>query len=84
MSAPTNLHRDLGRIEGKLDAVLSDMRSQLRDHEDRIKVLEENDVKHEGAVEERKRLAALAKWAWGAVIAVIGLFGGLMGTGHIK
>lgn len=84
MSAPTNLHRDLGRIEGKLDAVLSDMRSQLRDHETRIQALEDDNLKHTGAVEERKRLAALAKFAWGAVTALVGLLGGLLGSGHIR
>jgi hypothetical protein len=84
MSAPTNLHRDLGRIEGKLDAVLSDMRSQLRDHEDRLKVLEDDATEHKGAVAERKRLAALAKWLWGAVIGLVGILGGALGSGHLR
>ena len=84
MSAPTNLHRDLGRIEGKLDAVLSETRAQLRDHEARIKVLEVDNTEHKGAVAERKRLAAIAKWLWGAVIGLLGLLGGAIGSGHLR
>ena len=82
MALPTNLHRDLGRIEGKLDAVLSDMRSQLRDHETRISALEDTDKVNRGAVQERKRLAALGKWLWGAITAALGLIGGALG-GHL-
>jgi hypothetical protein len=77
MSAPTNLHRDLGRIEGKLDAVLSDMRSDIRDHEARIQKLEEADGERRGAVKA-------ARWAWGFLTAAIGALAGAFGGGFVK
>ena len=80
MAVPTNLHRDLGRIEGKLDAVLSETRAQLRDHEARIKVLEAVSREEQGAAQERKRLAAFGKWLWGAIMAALGLLGGILGA----
>lgn len=74
MAAPTNLHRDLGRIEGKLDAVLSEARAAIRDHEARIRVLEEVHTEQTGAVKA-------ARWLWGALMALVGFLGGSLG-GH--
>lgn len=82
MSAPTNLHRDLGRIEGKLDAVITEMRasitgahSRLDDHEKRIRAQEDREQERSGAVKA-------ARWLWGAGTAALGLLGGAFG-GHL-
>lgn len=82
MSAPTNLHRDLGRIEGKLDAVLSEMRrdissahDRLDDHEKRIRAQEDQEHERGGAIKA-------ARWLWGAITALLGLLGGVAG-GHL-
>jgi hypothetical protein len=76
MSVPTNLHRDLGRIEGKLDAVLADMRSQLGDHETRIRVLEDDKDQRAGAVKA-------ARWLWGSLTAAFGIVAGAFGSGYL-
>jgi uncharacterized glyoxalase superfamily metalloenzyme YdcJ len=83
MSAPTNLHRDIGRMEGKLDAVLSEMRGGLRlahqrldEHQKEIELLKQEDAERHGAIR-------LAKWLWGAILALLGIFLGLLGS-HLK
>lgn len=71
--APTNLHRDLGRMEGKLDAVLSEMRDGLRqahkrldDHDEDIAALKKESNERHGAVK-------VALWLWGAITVLVGL-----------
>lgn len=80
MAAPTNLHRDLGRMEGKLDAVLSEMRSGLReahsrldDHEKRLRHQEDRETQQTGAIKA-------ARWLWGVLTAAFGLLGGITGA----
>lgn len=84
MAAPTNLHRDLGRIEGKLDAVIGEMRRDVRrahsridDHETRIEVLEEREVARSGAVKA-------ARWLYGALTVALGWIAGMFGGGFVK
>lgn len=81
MAAPTNLHRDLGRIEGKLDAVIGEMRrdvrrahSRLDEHEGRLDVIENREVARSGALRA-------ARWLYGAFVAVIGYVSGALGGG---
>lgn len=69
-------------MEGKLDAVLSEMRGSLRslsvtvkDHDTRILRLEETEAERTGAVKA-------ARWLWGLITALIGLVMGTLG-GHI-
>lgn len=84
MAAPTNLHRDLGRIEGKLDAVIADMRRENRrahdrldDHDGRIKALETLEENRRGAIKA-------ARWLWGAGTIAVGWVSGMIGGGYIR
>lgn len=79
MSAPTNLHRDIGRLEGKLDAVLVEMRGSLMqahaildNHGQRLEAIETLEDQRRGAVKA-------ARWLWGGLTAALGLLIGLLG-----
>jgi len=84
MAAPTNLHRDLGRIEGKLDAVIGEMRRDVRraherldDHGKRLEVIEDREV-------GRAATVRAARWLYGAGVAVVGYVSGALGGGFLR
>lgn len=84
MAAPTNLHRDLGRIEGKIDAVLGEMRrdvrrahSRLDEHDERLIIIEKRETERSGAVKA-------ARWLWGGGTVFLGWLSGMLGGGYIR
>ena len=76
----TLLHRDFGRLEGKLDGLLSEVRElrhgvakRLEDHETRINRLEEIE-------DERRGSLRVLRWLWSAIGVIGGLLGGIIGS----
>lgn len=84
MAAPTNLHRDLGRIEGKLDAVIGEMRRDVRrahtrldDHEVRIETIEKREDERAGGLK-------VLRLVWAIATAFIGWVAGTVGGMYLK
>lgn len=80
MTEDTHLHRDLGRIEGKIDGFMqeirgsfTDLRASRDDHEKRISALEKVET-------ERAAVVRAGRWLWGAIMAAVGVFGGYLGS----
>ena len=76
MSAPTNLHRDLGRIEGKLDAVLGEIRGDIGRLRQGHDELDQRVTRIEKAEAERHGAMKLARLLWGALAGLIGAVAG--------
>lgn len=74
--------RDFGRLEGKLDAVLSEMRGRQRDAERRLGDLETWRKSVDLREGERTGAIKAARWLWGVITATLGLLGGVLG-GHL-
>jgi hypothetical protein len=80
MSAPTNLHRDIGRIEGKLDAVLSEMRDGLRQAHKRLDGHDEDIEALKKESNQRHGVVKAALWFWGMATTGATL---LFGSGYL-
>lgn len=74
-----DLERSLGRLEGKLDAVLSEMRGRLRSAETRLDDIEGWRKRIDARESERSGAVKAARWLYGALTALIGLIGGALG-----
>lgn len=78
-----SIHRDLGKLQGTVEAFTGEVRAWRKGIEDRLSAVEGRVEGIENREAERSGAVKAAKWAWGALSAFLGLLAGAFGSGYL-